>query len=138
MAAIRDDNYDTCAVFGELMPAPWYTDICIPIYYVKKRGNITVELFGENLGCSSGDDAKLFMFPVSTWRECTGLFGRRKTCRFDESSAVFGHQKCAYQCNYSDTTLALRIIRVPHTDTQSTWELCEASNIFYGNVIESI
>ncbi|KAK2139950.1 hypothetical protein LSH36_1544g00005, partial [Paralvinella palmiformis] len=136
-AVIQDESYNTCAVFGPLFGASWYTDFIIPLYYINKTEIVTVELFGENIGCSSDDDAKFYLFPISTWNESTDLLGRRETCKFHESSIDVGtgQQKCAYRCQYSYNSKALRIIKMPYNETQSEWKLCEVTNLFYENPV---
>jgi len=136
-AVIQDESYNTCAVFSPLFGASWYTDFIIPLYYINKTEIVTVELFGENIGCSSDDDAKFYLFPISTWNESTDLLGRRETCKFHESSIDVGtgQQKCAYRCQYSYNSKALRIIKIPYNETQSEWKLCEVTNLFYGKFL---
>ena len=135
---VRDDNYSTCAVFTSDMAMPWFTDFSLPVSYFNHSVTATVELFGDNVGCSSGDDGKLFIFPISSWNESAGMFGPRKTCSFQESSTIVetGQQKCAYNCTFSQQTVALRVIKRPHSEVQSGWQLCEVSNLFYGMLIK--
>ena len=103
MALLRDDNYSTCAVFSPLVAAPWHFDFSLKLLYITNTETVTISLLGSNIGCSSKDDSKLYVFPISSWNESSGLFGPRKTCKFQESSAVVetGLQKCAYRCQYS-------------------------------------
>jgi len=132
---VRYDNYDTCAVFSPFLSFPWFYDFSIPVYYRNASGVVAVELVGDNIGCSLGNDAKFFIFPVSTWSDATGLFGLRSTCILYEAAVVEGTglQKCVYKCRYTEETIALRVIRLPYNNkTQSSWKLCEVSNIFYG------
>ena len=138
MPLVRDDNYSTCAVFTSDMAMPWFTDFSLPVSYFNHSVTATVELFGDNVGCSSGDDGKLFIFPISSWNESAGMFGPRKTCSFQESSTIVetGQQKCAYNCTFSQQTVALRVIKRPHSEVQSGWQLCEVSNLFYGMLIK--
>jgi len=102
--------------------------------------NATLELSGENIGCSSGDDGAIYIFPVTSWNDSAGLIGLRKTCIFQESSIVSetGQQKCTYNCKLSDATVALRIRRQPYSKRLSSWKLCEVTNIFYGKAINLI
>ena len=138
MRVIRDDNIDTCAVFSPLVEAPWYTDFIIPLYFVNKTETVTVEIFGGNIGCSSGDEAMFYIMPISNWNDSSSLFGRRETCRFHESTSVVGTcaQRCAYRCKYSVESLALRVIRIPRDKPQTGWKICEMSNLLYGRFKE--
>ncbi|KAK2140475.1 hypothetical protein LSH36_1335g00037 [Paralvinella palmiformis] len=135
MRVIRDDNIDTCVVFSPLMEAPWYTDFIIPLYFVNKTETVTVEIFGGNIGCSSGDEAMFYIMPISNWDDSNSLFERRETCRFHESTSVVGTcaQRCAYRCKYSVESLALRVIRIPRDKPQTGWKICEMSNLLYEN-----
>ncbi|KAK2143658.1 hypothetical protein LSH36_823g00051 [Paralvinella palmiformis] len=87
---VRYDNYDTCAVFTPFLSFPWFYDFSIPVYYRNASGVVAVELVGDNIGCSLGNDAKFFIFPVSTWSDATGLFGLRSTCILYEAAVVEG------------------------------------------------
>ena len=133
-ATVRDDNHTTCVQFLAQMTAPWHTDFSVPISYLNSSLTVTVALFGENIGCSSGDDGRLYTFPISSWNNSTGPIGRRKTCIFIQSSTVIGteQQKCAYQCKFPLESVALRVIRLPLRKEQFGWKLCEVSNLFYG------
>ncbi|KAK2157969.1 hypothetical protein LSH36_180g05015 [Paralvinella palmiformis] len=130
---VRDDNYDTCAVFTPVLSFPWFYDFSIPVYYWNAPGTVAVELVGDNIGCSLGNDAKFFIFPVSTWSDATGVSGLRSTCIFYEATVAKGTrlQKCVYTCRYTRDTIALRVIRLPYNKIHSSWKLCEVSNIFY-------
>ncbi|KAK2157354.1 hypothetical protein LSH36_193g09026 [Paralvinella palmiformis] len=137
LSIIRDDDYSTCLVLSPLLEAPWYTDFILPLYYINKTEIVTVELFGENIGCSSGDDAKFYIFPISRSNESIGLFGRRETCHFNELDVDIGtsQQKCSYRCQYSDDIFALRVIKAPYNMRQSEWKLCEVTNLIYENPV---
>ena len=137
---VRDDNYDTCAVFTPVLSFPWFYDFSIPVYYWNAPGTVAVELVGDNIGCSLGNDAKFFIFPVSTWSDATGVSGLRSTCIFYEATVAKGTrlQKCVYTCRYTRDTIALRVIRLPYNKIHSSWKLCEVSNIFYGRYSVSL
>ena len=95
VAAIKDNSFNTCAIFSSLLGTSWYTYLILPRYYINKTEIVTVEFIGEDIGCSKGDDAKFCVFPISTWNDSTGLFGRREMGKFNESSIDVGtgHQK---------------------------------------------
>jgi len=140
VSVVRDDNYTTCAGFISGGTPAYYTDFSLPISYLDHAINVTLQLVGENIGCSSADDGAFYIFPIASWNDSTGLIARRKTCTFQESTTVSetGQQKCAYNCKLSPASVALRIRRHPYANQMSAWKLCEVSNIFYGKVINSI
>ena len=79
----------TCLEFSPLKVAPWYSDFSLPTYYANNSGgSLTAEFIGKNIGYATGDDAKMFIFPMANWQESTGNFGTRKTCVFSELVAV--------------------------------------------------
>ena len=137
VSTMRDDKYSTCHVFYPGIAAPWDTDVTFPISYLNNSLNVSVELVGTNIGCSTEDDGKLYIFPISSWNESSGLIPRRKTCVFYESSAVAiqGQQRCMYRCLFPVDSVGLRVIRLPNSQWPAPWTLCEVSNLFYGNIL---
>jgi len=55
--------------------------LALSLSYTNKTSNANVSVIGENLGCSSEEDGKLFIVPVCSWNEVTKPLGPVKMCR---------------------------------------------------------
>ena len=126
-ALLFDQEPMTCVNYlgGSSLPAH------AEINYVFNDLNNTIYIYGTDLGCTDGSNARMYVIPVAKNNTANRL-GKVRVCALEKSIIEATKEACIFVCNHTQGDLeAFRIIRRSLVNPPTAWSLCELSGKIY-------